>query len=929
MSGRNVSLHGRGLECAALDGVLASVNRGACEVLVLRGEAGAGKSALLRYLMSGAAGFRVLTVAGVQADIELAFAGLHQLCAPLLEQAAGVPEPQRRALDVAFGRDVGDTPDRFLVGLAVLSLLSSAATDQPLLIVVDDAQWLDKVSLQTLAFVARRLLAERIALVFAVREPTAPLAGLPELVVGGLSDAAARDLLQSVMPGGIDPRVRDRVVAETRGLPLAILEVPRSMSAAELSGGFWIAGKRSSPAAVEQTYVRRIRALPAATRQLLLLAAAEPVGDAPLFLRAAARLGVAISELGPAESEGLIEFGPRMRFAHPLMRSAAYRAADLADRRVIHHALAESTDAAIDPDRRAWHRAQAAAGPDDEVAADLEQSAARARSRGGIAAAAAFLERSTVLTADPALRAERALTAAVAKRDAADTDAAYDLLAIAESDSTSELQAATATRLRAQMEFVRSRTGDPDAPRVAETAPLLLETGRRLTHLDDYGARECYLEAVAALIYAGRLAEPAGLDQAGALALDATADPSTAQRPIDLLLRGIAERLTGGPGTGTTALRAALTAMCDQVESDESAVARWLSVPAFPVLQESAAHELWDEDLVRRLAEAAARYTRSAGSLAAMPRALTFRAGVHVVNGDFTAADHLLSEAASIMAATGARGSVRYHSLLLAAWRGDAAAADSLLSGAVHDARVRGEGRLLGLTAYARAVLFNGLGRYEEALTAARDGCRYDDLGFRGWSLYELIEAACHAGDRAAAEDAFELLARSAQGCDTDWAAGALSSARAMLTDDPSAEGHFQRSVEHLSRTSIVVHLARARLAYGEWLRRANRRNDAREQLSAAHRAFDAMGAQGFAERARRELAVAGEKVRRPQPSRTPALTAQETQIAKLAAEGLTNPEIGAQLFLSSHTVEWHLRKVFAKLGITSRRQLRSLPMFR
>lgn len=525
MSGPNASLHGRGPECAALDRILASVCSGTREVLVLRGEAGSGKSALLGYLRSAAEGFRILTVAGVQADIELAFAGLHQLCAPLLDQIDTLPEPQRLAIDVAFGRGVGDTPDRFIVGLAVLSLLSAAAAARPLLVIADDAQWLDRVSLQTLAFVARRLLAERIALVFATREPMETLAGLPELVVGRLSDAAARELLESVMPGGVDPRVRDRVVAETRGLPLAILEVPHSISAAELSGGFWIAGKRSSPAAVEQTYIRRIRALPSPTRQLLLLAAAEPVGDAPLFLRAAARLGVAISELGPAEDEGLIEFGPRMRFGHPLVRSAAYRAADLSDRRHIHRVLAESTDAAVDPDRRAWHRAQAAAGPDDEVAGELEQSAARARSRGGIAAAAAFLERATVLTVDPSRRAERALKAAMAKRDAADTAAAYEMLAIAELDSASELQAASATRLKAQMEFVRSRTGDAGAPRVADTAPLLLETARRLSDLDDYGSRECYLEAVAALIYAGRLGDPASVEQAGRLALEATADP--------------------------------------------------------------------------------------------------------------------------------------------------------------------------------------------------------------------------------------------------------------------------------------------------------------------------------------------------------------------------------------------------------------------
>lgn len=927
MSGRDVHLHGRAQECARLDEVLAGVGRGTREVLVLRGEAGAGKSALLGYLSGRADGFRVLSVAGVQSDMELAFAGLHHLCAPLLGHLETLPAPQREAVEVAFGRGVGDTPDRFLVGLAVLSLLSAAATRHPLLITIDDAQWLDQVSLQTLAFVGRRLLAERIALVFAVREHPRLLEDLPQLEIGRLSNSAARELLESVMPGGLDPQVRDRIVAETRGLPLAILEVPRSISAAELSGGFWIAGKRSSPAAVEQTYVRRIHALPTTTQRLLLLAAAEPVGDAALFLRAAAHLGVPVTELGPAETDGLIEFGPRMRFHHPLIRSAAYRAADLTERRAIHRALAECTDVATDPDRRAWHRAQAAAGPDDEVADDLEQSAARARSRGGIAAAAAFLQRATVLTVDPSLRSSRALAAALAKRDVADTAATYDLLAIAELDTTSPSRSAQAGRLRAQMEFVRSRAGDPGASRVADTAPLLLEMGDRFETIDESVSQECYLEAIAAVMFAGRLATPEAIAQVGAAGLAVPGDLPGPSRPVDLLLRGVAERLTGGPGVGTTVLRTALTAMCDQVEADDAAVVRWLTMPAFPVLQESAAHEVWDESLVRRLADAAVRHSRATGSIAAMPRALTFRAGVHLVGGEFTAAERLLAEAASLTAAIGHGSFVHYHALLLAAWRGDATAAEPLLAAATNDGHTRGEGRLLGLTAYARAVLFNGLTRYGEALAAASEGCRHDDLGFRAWSLYELIEAAVHTGDRDDAMAAFELLRSSAVAGGTDWALGALATARAMLADDGSAEAHFTEAVERLSATPIVVHLARARLVYGEWLRRGNRRTEARRQLSEAHGAFVSMGAEAFAERTRRELVAVGERVRRPQPAAAAALTPQEAQIAALAAEGLTNPEIGAQLFLSGHTVEWHLRKVFAKLDITSRRQLRGVSL--
>ena len=372
---------------------------------MLRGEAGAGKTALLKYTSELASRFRTVHVAGVESDMELAYAGLQQLCAPLLTHIDELPEPQREALNVAFGRGVGETPDRFLVGLAVLSLIAAAAHDQPLLCVIDDTQWLDQVSVQTLGFVARRLLAEPVALVFAVRDGgTDALDGLPELVIRGLSDADARGLLESVMLGGIDPRVRDRIVAETRGIPLAILEVPRNVSAAELAGGFRVSGARPSAGQIEDGFVRRIQSLPAPTQRLLLVAAAEPVGDAALFLRAAAQLRIPVDALAPAEAAGVIEFGPRMRFHHPLMRSAVYRAADLTERRTIHRALADATDPQSDPDRRAWHAANAAAGPDDAVAAELETSAGRAQSRGGIAAAATFLERATALTSDPALR---------------------------------------------------------------------------------------------------------------------------------------------------------------------------------------------------------------------------------------------------------------------------------------------------------------------------------------------------------------------------------------------------------------------------------------------------------------------------------------------------------------------------------------------
>lgn len=921
MSSEAVGLRGRTGECEMLRDLLSTVRSGGSQVMVLRGEAGVGKTALLRYVTEHASGFRCLDVAGVESDMELAFAGLQQLCAPILHHLDDLPEPQRQALNVAFGRTAGAAPDRFLVGLAVLSLMAAAAADQPLLCVIDDAQWLDQISVQTLAFVSRRLLAEPIGVVFAARDNGAQaLAGLPETLVAGLSDDASRDLLESVMFGGIDPLVRDRIVAETRGVPLAILEVPRSITATELAGGFWISGKRSSTAALEQQFVRRIEALPEQARKLLLIAAAEPIGDAALFLAAAAQLGISVDALAPAEAEGLIQFGPRMRFTHPLMRSAAYRAGDLTDRRAVHRALAEVSDPQTDPDRRAWHAANAASGPDESVAAELEVSASRAQSRGGVAAAAAFLERAAVLTEDPALRGARAIAAAEAKREAAAPDATYELLAIAERAPLSALQRAQIARMRARMEFVRSRAGAPGAVRTGEAAAQLLSAAKALDGLDDDMARDTHLEALAAAMYAGRLAEPnllRNIAEAGRASIARLPEPS---RPVDYLLSGVTSRIIDGPGAGFAHMRAALELWNAHEESADAEHRNW----PFPVVQESAAHELWDDAVLQQIATETVRRAREAGALAALPAALAYRAGVHVYMGEFSAAARLLEEVDTVTASLG-YAPRKYHSLTLAAWQGVAADAVDLIASAAAEGAAKGEGRLVGLTLLITAILNNGLGRYDEALSAARDCTEYEDLGFYSWCLYELIEAAVHAGDNESAASALAEFEPRAAASGTEWGLGMLASAKAMLADDESAEECFAEAVERLEQAKVALHGARVRLSYGEWLRRVNRRSDARQQLNTAYELFAEIGAHGFAERARRELAATGEKVRK-QPVRSgEELTAQEAQIARMAADGLTNQEIGAQLFISTHTVEWHLRKVFVKLGITSRRQLRSL----
>ena len=886
---------------------------GQSRVLVLRGEAGAGKSALLDYLMDQASGCRVARASGVESEMELAFAGLHQLCAPMLERLEHLPGPQREALGVAFGLSAGPAPDRFLVGLAVLGLLSEAAGERPLVCVVDDAQWLDRASAQTLSFVARRLLAESVALVFAVREPgdEHEMSGLPELVVAGLGDGDARALLDSVIHGRLDEPVRDRIVAETHGNPLALLELPRGLTSAQLAGGFGLLDAMPLASRIEQSFLRRLEALPVQTRRLLLVAAAEPVGDVMLLWRAAERLGLGADAAGPAQTAGLIELAVRVRFRHPLVRSAAYRAAAVPDRQEVHRALAEATDAAVDPDRRAWHRAHAASGPDEDLAGELERSAERARARGGVAAAAAFLARATELTADPARRGTRALAAAQAKFDAAAPDSASELIASADIAPLDELQRARLDRLRAEITFARTRGNDAPA--------LLLDAATRLEPFDVRLARETYLEALRASIFVGRLGGARTMKDAAEAAHGARPGPGP-PRAIDLLLDGLATRFTEGYAASVSPLRRALDAFWQEDGPSEDDK-RWLWL-ACPVAPEPVAPDLWDDETWHRLTARAVTLARDSGALTALPIALTYRASVHVHAGEFAAASALIEEADAISEATG-NAPLPYTSLLLAAWRGQEAQASQLIEADVRDANTRGEGRAIGLAEYATAVLYNGLGRYEDALAAARRACEHDDLGFFGWALVELVEAAGRSGRPEEARTTLGRLEERTRFAGTDWALGIQARSCALLSEDEEADVLYREAIERLARSRVVVHSARAHLLYGEWLRRKNRRVDAREQLRTAHETFSRIGAEAFAERARRELLATGETVRKRTLEARDQLTAQEAQIAGLAAQGHTNPEIGAQLFISARTVEYHLRKVFLKLDISSRKELR------
>ena len=871
---------------------------------MVRGEPGVGKTVLLDYLAGRASGCRVARAAGVQSEMELAFAALHQLCAPMLDHAESLPDPQREALRTAFGLSAGPVPDRFRVGLAVLGLLSEAAGERPLVCVVDDQQWLDRASAQALGFAARRLAADPVGLVFAARVPGEDVAGLPELVVDGLAGNDARELLESVLTGltgPLDAQVRDRIIADTHGNPLALLELPRGLTPAQLTGGF---GRSAMPLAgrIEESFGRQLEALPAQTRRLVQLAAADPTGDPVLVWRAAGRLAIGAGAAGPAAEADLVEFGAGVRFRHPLVRSAAYRSASVQTRQELHGALAEATDQAADPDRRAWHRAQAAPGPDEEVAAELEQSAGRAQRRGGLAAAAAFLERSAGLTLDPARRAQRALAAAQAKHQAGALDAALGLLAMAQAGPLDELQRARGDLLRAQIAFASSH--GRDAP------PLMLSAAKQLEALDVGLARQTYLEAFTAALFVGRLSPAVG-DVARAARM-APAPQGPARAP-DLLLDGLALLVTDGYAAGTPALRRALLTVRSQDISAEGLSWLWLA--------ERAAMAVWDDETWHILASRHLKLARDAGALSELPLAVRSRILVHTHAGELQQGAALIAEAQAVADATGTQLGP-YGAMGIAAFRGYEAEATELIQATKDGVTSRGEGR--GLTSgYAAALLYNGLGHYDKALAAAELACEYDDIDVLGWSLTELVEAAVRSGQLARASDALQRLTEITRASGTDWALGTEARSRALLSEGETAENCYREAIERLGRTRMRPAVARAHLLYGEWLRRQNRRRDARAQLRTAHGLFTTMGIEAFAERARRELLATGDTVRKRTAETASELTAQEAHIARLAAGGRTNVEIGAQLFLSTRTVEWHLSKVYTKLGVGSRRELR------
>ncbi|MEU8877472.1 AAA family ATPase [Streptomyces javensis] len=914
---RPAQLRARAREAEAAGQLVQAARSGQGGALVLLGEAGIGKTTLLACAADVATGFERLRAVGVEFEMDLPFAALHQLCGPLLHRIDRLPGAQREALEAAFGLRNDAVADPFRVGLAVLGLLTETSREKPVLCLVDDAQWLDSASARILTFVARRVGPMGVVFVFGLRDvpDTDVLRGLPTLTVPGLPDGDARALLAAEVLAPLDAAVRERIIAEARGNPLALLELARSAGPTAIAGGFalpdTVAGR------IERSFHDRVAALPDNTRRLLLIAAAEPVGDSGLLQRACAHLGTDLAAAAPAEAAGLLELGARVRFSHPLVRSAVYRAAPLAERRAAHSALARATDREWDPDRRAWHRAMATTGVDEDVAAELEQSAQRAQARGGLAAAAAFLEKAAALTPDPTLRNARLLSAAQAKHNAGAPDEALNLLAAMDTGLLDGVQHATSVRLRGRISFAVQRGN--------EAPPLLLEAARLLGPLDPGLARETLLEVLWAAAWAGRFGHAEAVVRATETILVGTPRP----QPLgasDLLLDGIVTLFTRGLAAALPDIRDALHAYRRSEE-----------MHALP-LACRAAWGVWDDDALEALSTRLTTTARESGALAVLPVGLNFEAWLRLHQGHFDRAGALIQEADAVAEATGAP-QTSYGAAFLAGWRGDPDQGGRLLETSAREAASRGEATAVTVTELATSVLHNGGGRYDAALIAARKAAKQVQISAFGvWAMPEVVEAATRLGQTEVALKAADQLSERTLPCGTDWALGVEATTRALLADDTAAEDLYREAVERLERTRIRVQLARTHLVYGEWLRRQRRRVDARTHLLTAHEMFSTMGAEAFAARAEGELRASGgfrrpadgperlavrePKVARPAPARSkpPAgLTEREVQVLCLVAQGLRNREIGMKLSISSRTVGHHLAHIYDKTGQRTR----------
>jgi DNA-binding CsgD family transcriptional regulator len=888
---------GRHDEKLAVEELLSSARRGRSGVLVIEGEAGMGKSTLLQYASEQATGFRVVRLSGVESEMELAFSGLHQLCLQLPLDNDRLPEPQLRALKLAFGLAPGVLPDCFLVALALLTLVSNLAQGGPCLLLVDDAQWLDQVTRQVLGFVARRLEVDPVAICFATREPLVDLGGLRAIQLDGLPSEVARQLLNTVLPGPVGPRVRDAILDISNGNPLAILEIPHGLSAVDLAGEVTFGGFSGRLNPVERNFEQRIAKLPTDTRTLLLLAAAEPQGNWAIVSRAADLLGVAPGALDAAELEGLCRVDRRggIAFHHPLVRSAVYRLSSSAHRQAVHQALATALELDHGRDRRAWHRALASIGPDEEIAAELERSATEATERGGIAAGAALLARSVALTPDTVRRNERTLLAAEAVMHSGNLDEARRFLDTAITAELNGPQLARMLQLEARLNYA-VKPG-------AETIASLVEAAKQLLPHDANLARDTYLEALVAAMQRTSSDGKHGWIEI-ARSLRALLDRSKPLQAVDLLLDGLTTTVIEGHHAGAPILKRALQAyLRGDVGADE--ILRWWQLGFY------AAAVVWDDVSWTEVMDCTVRVARESGSLLVLASALNYQAIAQLGAGDIDLADGAIQEGEGILASIGQPMALTARPVVEA------------LRGSSHSTTTED---VYGLVAdYTSAMMLaNGRGDFQAGLDAAHRAMEHKVIG-KTMIWQEIIEVATGSGDQELARAALQVVRSQVEACGTDLGLGTLARCEALLSSGQEAEAQYQEAILRLSHSQAKLQNARAHLVYGEWLTREGRESDATHALQVAHELFRHMGAQAFAGRAERALEATGLHVGCASYVSPGQLTPRENQIARLAAQRQTNPEIAAQLFISSTTVDYHLRKVFRKLNVNSRRQLQEV----
>jgi DNA-binding CsgD family transcriptional regulator len=898
-------MFGRVAEREALDLLLEGARRGQGGAVVLRGEPGIGTTALLEYARASADGMQLLNAPGVEAEQALAYGNLHRLLEPVLGGATELSQRRQDSLSSTFGGNGHVTLDGFSAADAALALLTRTAAARPVLCIVDDAEWLDASSDQALAFIARRISAEPIAMAFAAREAAEPqlrLQGLPELAVTGLSDEDSRSLL-SATTGDISKGVMDSLLTATRGNPLALAGVVAALSGPQLSGVLELPDPLPLGERIEAAFIRRIRRLPEGTQRLLLLIATERVGDEDLIWRVAEELGIGPEDAGPAEAEGLLAPGSHPELRHPFVGFTVYSTAPISERRRIHRALAAALEESPDPDRRAWHLAAATSGLDEAVAAQLEETAERARHRSGYEAMAAALERAAQLSPDPSRRSDRLLSAAWAELVAGNPGRAAALLDDARTGQPDERRAAKVKTLGAALDMARGED--------SQVSTALLQAAQALEPLDVALARDTHLVAFEAALYAHHLG-PLGTLGAARAARRAPRIPDSKMRAADFLLDGYGALFTEGRAAGIPSLRRAIDILL------ERGGLRWLGLACL------GCWELWDEAAMQALAQRRVRLARHDRALTVLPNGLSQLGAYEVIVGRFDAAEARFDESRRAFAWTGnpgVIGSTDPGGMMLAVWRGQERRARAVAEACKREATARGQGAFVNLADCHLAVLELSFGNYDAALTAARAAREDNPLWSGNRALPELIEAAARTRSLDEGEAAAEELAETANASGTHWGLGMLARSRALLAPDAEADGFYRVAIDHLKRCRATPDLARAHLIYGEWLRRRRRRLDAREQLKIAHQMFASMGARAFAERAQREVLATGERAR-PAAATMAALTPRETKIAELVSRGGTNAEIAAQLFVSPRTIEYHLHKIFRKLGISSRTQL-------